>query len=191
MKARRDVDHYQTKVEGLTKRLMAAEKDLAARQERDERARREADARREPPPERTHYWFEDSLAVASEKLEKLKDRLARNEHKLQVAKVWHDRALTLGTMTFGTAVDENDAETTPLLTELVELDRLLAEVASDALVAFAPVAPTSVKPLAERIADAKVAAGYTKTDVDPQYTLDHDDDDDVRDSATYLCGIPM
>ena len=128
-KARRDSDHYQQKVQSLTKKLMSCEKDLSQRQDRDERQRREAEAKRQPPPTKTNYFWEDPLPVYIEKLEKLKQRLARNEHKLEVAKVWLERALNLGTLTFHTAVDDNDMETAHILESLLDLDQTLKEAA--------------------------------------------------------------
>mmetsp|Transcript_1447 Transcript_1447/g.4241 ORF Transcript_1447/g.4241 Transcript_1447/m.4241 type:complete len:368 (-) Transcript_1447:744-1847(-) len=189
-KARRDVDYYQKKVESLTKKLMASEKDLASRRERDERMRRTAQEKRQPPPEKTHYFFEDPLPVASEKLEKLKQRLARNEHKLEVAKVWADRSVSFGTLTFHTVVDENDPEVTHLLADLLTLDQTLKDAAEKLVIDPVPDSSTS-KALAERISDARAVAGFDKTDVDPQSTLDHDDEDDVADSGLYLCGFNL
>mmetsp|Transcript_20291 Transcript_20291/g.30961 ORF Transcript_20291/g.30961 Transcript_20291/m.30961 type:complete len:184 (-) Transcript_20291:503-1054(-) len=175
------------KVEALTKKVMSTEKTCATRQEREEKMLKDAETKREPPPSKTHYFWEDPLPVAKEKLEKLKRRLARNEHKFEVAKVWQDRSINLGVLTFTTAVDENDQEIVPILQALVELDANLKQAAEATFLPSIPD-PSASQPLEARLAAAKVNAGFDKNDVDPQESLDQDDEEDAQDSHAYLCG---
>mmetsp|Transcript_3468 Transcript_3468/g.8917 ORF Transcript_3468/g.8917 Transcript_3468/m.8917 type:complete len:360 (+) Transcript_3468:53-1132(+) len=196
VKARRDFEHYESKVSSLTQSVLNAENDLAKRAVRDKKAREEAEAQNKPPPEKTHYWYEDSNEVAAAKLEKLKDKLKRNEDKLEIARIWNERTHTYGKLSFKTLVDGAEADSADIVQQLVALDVYLADVAATAFPVYqatdAKLATDSGIPsLNDRLADAKEQAGYTKSDIPPAETLDHDDDEDnpVVGSLTGLCGF--
>mmetsp|Transcript_21505 Transcript_21505/g.67458 ORF Transcript_21505/g.67458 Transcript_21505/m.67458 type:complete len:360 (+) Transcript_21505:111-1190(+) len=196
MKARRDFEHYEAKVSNLTQSVLNAENDLAKRAVRDKRAREEAEAKHQPPPEKTHYWYEDSNEVAAAKLEKLKDKLKRNEDKLEVARIWNERTHTFGKLSFKTLVDGCEADCAEIVQELIEVDKLLCETSAKALPTYQAVVSdidndaAKMPPLNERLASAKEQAGYNKSDVAAPETLDHDDDDDDgMNPIGGLCGF--
>lgn len=197
MKARRDFEHYEAKVSSLTQQVLNAENDLAKRATRDKRAREDAEAKNMPPPDKTHYWFEDSNDVAAAKLEKLKDKLKRNEDKLEISRVWNGRTHEYGKLSFKTLVEGCEADCKPIVQSLIALDTLLSETIVKALPAYQSVAADleadspEVAPLNERLATCKAQAGYNNNDVAPPETLDHDDEDEPTASNAIggLCGF--
>lgn len=194
MKARRDFEHYETKVSSLTQSVLNAENGLAKRALRDKKAREEAEAKNMPPPEKTHYWFEDSNEVAAAKLEKLKDKLKRNEDKLEVARVWNERTHAYGRLSFKTLVEGAETDTNDIVKQLVAMDAILCETSATALPTYQAVLASldtavDMPPLNERLAKAKEDAGYNMADVAPAETLDHDDDDESTNTIAGLCGF--
>lgn len=191
IKARRAFEHYDAKVTKLTQQVLSGENDLARRATRDKKAREDAEAKHLPPPEKTHYFFEDSNDVAEAKLDKLKDKLKKNEDKLETATVWNERTHAYGKLAFKSTLQGCEADVKDLVKELVELDTHLAATSAQALPTY-QACHTSLDsdtgpfpPLADRLAACKVEAGFEKTDVPPQATLD---DDDEEETLNVLCG---